>query len=50
MNLSTKKAQELTGISARKLRWWDQIGLVKASASLEGGRWRRYTLQDIVCL
>lgn len=50
MILTTTKVQKLTGISARKLRWWDRIGLVKPSASPEGGRWRRYALQDIVCL
>jgi DNA-binding transcriptional MerR regulator len=43
---------ELTKVSERKLRWWDQQGLAKASAFPERKRWqtRRYTLQDIVCV
>ncbi len=42
----------MTGISARKLRWWDQQGLVKPGIIPRRQRWqtRRYTLQDIVCL
>lgn len=46
------KVRKMTGISARKLRWWDEIGLVKPSAYPGRGRWqtRRYILQDIVCL
>ena len=49
---STAEVQKRTGISARQLRWWDEIGLVKPSASPDRVRWhsRRYDLQDIVCI
>jgi len=49
---TTKEIENYTGVSARKLRWWDQQGLVKPGKS--PGRnplqTRRYTLQDMVCI
>lgn len=49
---TTMQVEKHTGVSARKLRWWDQQGLVRASATPTRKRWqrRRYTLQDIVCV
>lgn len=46
------RVQKITNISPIKLRYWDEIGLVKPSASPERKRWqnRRYSFQDIICL
>ncbi|GAF72905.1 unnamed protein product [marine sediment metagenome] len=49
---TTKEVQNLTGVSARKLRWWDKQDLVKPSHSPERkhSQTRLYTLQDIICV
>jgi DNA-binding transcriptional MerR regulator len=49
---TTTWIHENTGISLRKLRYWDQEGLVKPKASPDRKNWKRrlYTLPDIVCL
>ena len=48
---TTKDVENLTGVSARKLSWWDWQGLVKPSRSLNRRRSQKrlYNLQDIVC-
>jgi hypothetical protein len=49
---TTGDLEEITQVSARKLRWWDKQGLLKPGGLPERKRWqtRRYTLQDIVCV
>ena len=49
---TTSEVENLTGISTRKLRWWDQQGLLKPAINPNRKRYqtRRYTLQDIVCI
>lgn len=41
-----------TGVSARKLRWWEKKGLVKPSAYPRRKHYqtRCYTIQDIICV
>ena len=49
---TTYDVQKLTRVSARKLRWWDEQGLIKPGA-FPGRKFRqrrRYTLQDIICI
>ena len=48
--LTTGDVEDLTGVSARKLRWWDEKGLVKPgrSSNRKHSQKRRYNLQDIV--
>lgn len=49
---TTTRVYEITGISFRKIRYWDQEGLVKPNATPDRKNWKRrlYTLPDIVCL
>ncbi|MFA4902012.1 MAG: MerR family transcriptional regulator [Desulfobaccales bacterium] len=49
---TTSYVAELTKVSARRLRWWDQQGLVKPGAfpGRKIRQRRRYTLQDIICI
>lgn len=49
---STNKVSAMTGVSARKLRWWEEQRLINPGA-LPGrklGQTRRYTLQDLICV
>lgn len=49
---STNKVSAMTGVSARKLRWWEEQRLIKPGAlpSRNSGQTRRYTLQDLICI
>ena len=49
---TTKDVENLTKVSARKLRWWDTQGLIKPGAfpARKFRQRRRYTLQDIICI
>jgi hypothetical protein len=49
---TTTQVHEITGISVRKLRWWDKNEIVKPNALAERnkGQRRLYNLQDIICL
>ncbi len=49
---TTSEVVNITGVSGRKLRWWDQQGIVKPTAypARKPHQSRRYTLQDIVCI
>ena len=44
--------QKITRVSARKLRWWDEQGLIKPGGfpARKSGQRRRYTLQNIICI
>ena len=47
------QASRFTGCTARQLRYWDQIGLVRPSLQQTGGRPgvpRMYTFRDVVAL
>lgn len=48
MQFSTPEAARLAGITDRKIRYWDQKGLVKPSGKATGHR--RYTFPDLVAL
>lgn len=50
--LTTNEVAYLTGVSARKLRWWDKQGLVKPAINPNHKpyRTRRYTIQDLICI
>ncbi|MBU1168699.1 MAG: MerR family transcriptional regulator [Proteobacteria bacterium] len=43
---------ELVDVSARQLRYWDKENLVKPTATKvrKPGQFRRYSLQDIICV
>lgn len=49
---STNKVSAMTGVSARKLRWWEEQRLIKPGAlpGRKSGQTRRYTLQDLICI
>jgi DNA-binding transcriptional MerR regulator len=49
---STNKVSAMTGVKARKLRWWEVQGLIKPGAMTgrKSGQTRRYTLQDLMCI
>lgn len=49
---STNKVSDMTGVSARQLRWWEKKGLINPGAlpGRKSGQTRRYTLQDILCI
>ena len=49
---TTNDVENLTKVSARKLRWWDAQGLIKPGAfpARKFRQRRRYTLQDIICI
>ncbi|MDO9531116.1 MAG: MerR family transcriptional regulator [Deltaproteobacteria bacterium] len=49
---TTNDVYKLTRVSPRKLRWWDEQGLIKPGAfpSRKSGQRRRYTLRDIICI
>jgi DNA-binding transcriptional MerR regulator len=49
---TTTEIQNITKVSARKLRWWDQQGLIKPGAfpGRKRCQTRRYTLQNVVCV
>jgi len=49
---STNKVSSMTGVSARKLRWWEEKKLIKPGAQpgRKSGQTRRYTLQDLMCI
>jgi DNA-binding transcriptional MerR regulator len=50
---TSHQASRLTGTTARQLRYWDQIGLVKPSIQGTGGRPgvpRLYSFRDLVAL
>ena len=47
------QASRFTGCTARQLRYWDQIGLVRPSVQQTGGRPgvpRMYSFRDLVAL
>jgi DNA-binding transcriptional MerR regulator len=49
---STNKVSSMTGVSARKLRWWEEQELIKPAGLpvRKSGQTRRYTLQDLMCI
>lgn len=49
---STNKVTDMTGVSARQLRWWEAQRLIKPGAlpGRKAGQTRRYTLQDLICI
>ena len=42
----------MTGVSARKLRWWQEQELIQPGAlpGRKAGQTRRYTLRDLMCI
>lgn len=51
IGFTTKQVQDMTKVSGRKLRWWDQQGLLKPRGfpGRKTGQRRRYSLQDVIC-
>ncbi|MBU0699668.1 MAG: MerR family transcriptional regulator, partial [Proteobacteria bacterium] len=49
---TTNEVTFFTGVSARRLRWWDKKGLIKPT--INPGRKphqaRRYTIRDLICI
>lgn len=45
--LTTGRVAKMMGISVRTLRYYDQIGLLKPSATLSNGR-RQYSKEDML--
>ena len=49
---TTNEVQRYTDVSPRKIRLWQEKGLIKTGAPSARKHWqrRRYTLQDIICI
>ena len=49
---TTKEVQKYTNVSPRKIRLWQEKGLIKTGPPSSHKHWqrRRYTLQDIICI
>ena len=49
---TTAQVYRITGVSVRKMIFWDNEGLVKPNSLLDRGKGKRrlYNLQDILCL
>lgn len=49
---TTTEVEKHTKVSARKIRWWDNQGLVKPTGFRKKGSKtaRRYSLRDIICI
>ncbi len=47
---TTKEVENLTKVSARKVRWWDKLDLVKPSVHYKKRSKRFYSLRDVICI